>query len=209
MHEAFGDIAFAEAEAVAEEGGAFEAFLEPFCEGAGGFTESFEVEFSERFWFEDTRFFRGDAAAAIAAIGPDAAAAVPILVKMLADEGAPLERYPAAYALGRIGPAAKPAVEQLRALATSSDEVLVTVALWASLKINPEDRSLLDQAVPALRKALRAEREIVRLEAAVALGEIGAAAAPTIPMLELVSEEDPSKPVRAAAAAALVKIKGS
>jgi HEAT repeat protein len=81
--------------------------------------------------------------------------------------------------------------------------------LWASLKINPEDRSLLDQAVPALRKALRAEREIVRLEAAVALGEIGAAAAPTIPMLELVSEEDPSKPVRAAAAAALVKIKGS
>lgn len=64
MHEAFGDIAFAEAEAVAEEGGAFEAFLEPFCEGAGGFTESFEVEFSERFWFEDTRFFRGDAAAA-------------------------------------------------------------------------------------------------------------------------------------------------
>jgi HEAT repeat protein len=152
---------------------------------------------------------RGDAAAAIAAIGPDAAAAVPILVKMLADEGAPLERYPAAYALGRIGPAAKPAVEQLRALATSSDEVLVTVALWASLKINPEDRSLLDQAVPALRKALRAEREIVRLEAAVALGEIGAAAAPTIPMLELVSEEDPSKPVRAAAAAALVKIKGS
>jgi HEAT repeat protein len=145
---------------------------------------------------------------AIAAIGPDAVAAVPHLVKMLADEGAPAAKYPAAFALGRIGPAAKPAAEQLRALATSSDEVLATVALWASLKINPEDRSLFDQAIPALRKAVRAEREIVRLEAAVALGEIGAAAASTIPILELVSEEDPSKAVRAAAAAALAKIKG-
>jgi hypothetical protein len=151
---------------------------------------------------------RGDAAVAIASIGPDAAAAIPSLMKMLADEGAPAARYPAAFALGRIGRAANPAVEQLRALATSSDEVLSTVALWAALKITPEDSSLFDQAIPALRKAVRAEREIVRLEAAVALGEIGAAAASAIPILELVSEEDSSKLVRAAAAAALAKIKG-
>jgi len=151
---------------------------------------------------------RGDAAVAIASIGPDAAAAIPSLMKMLADEGAPTARYPAAFALGRIGRAANPAVEQLRALATSSDEVLSTVALWAALKITPEDSSLFDQAIPALRKAVRAEREIVRLEAAVALGEIGAAAASAIPILELVSEEDSSKLVRAAAAAALAKIKG-
>ena len=151
---------------------------------------------------------RGDAAVAIAAIGPGAAAAVPSLVKMLGDEAAPAARYPAAFALGRIGPAAKPAVEQLRALATSSDEVLSTVALWAALKITPEDSSLFDQAIPAFKKAVRAEREIVRLEAAVALGEIGPAAASAIPILELVSEEDSSKPVRAAAAAALAKIKG-
>ena len=151
---------------------------------------------------------RGDAAVAIAAIGPGAAAAVPSLVKMLGDEAAPAARYPAAFALGRIGPAAKPAVEQLRALAMSSDEVLSTVALWAALKITPEDSSLFDQAIPAFRKAVRAEREIVRLEAAMALGEIGTAAASAIPILELVSEEDPSKLVRAAAAAALAKIKG-
>ena len=151
---------------------------------------------------------RGDAAVAIAAIGPDAVVAVPALTKMLADESAPVARYPAAFALGRIGPAAKSAAEQLRAVATSPDEVLATVALWATLKITPEDKSLLEQAIPALRKAVRAEREIVRLEAAVALGEIGSAAASAIPILELVSEEDPSKPVRAAAAAALAKIKG-
>jgi HEAT repeat protein len=151
---------------------------------------------------------RSDAAVALAAIGPDAAAAVPSLTKMLADEAAPAARFPAAYALGRIGPAAKPALEQLRALTTSPDEVMATVALWSTLKISPEDRSLFAQAIPALRKAVRAEREIVRLEAAVALGEIGAAAESAIPILELVSEEDPSKPVRAAAAAALAKIRG-
>jgi HEAT repeat protein len=42
----------------------------------------------------------------------------------------------------------------------------------------------------------------------VALGEIGPAAAPAIPILELLSEEDPSKRVRAAAAKAVAKIKG-
>lgn len=151
---------------------------------------------------------RGDAAVAIAAIGPDAAAAVPHLAKMLADDAAPAARYPAVYALGRIGPAAKPVVEQLRSLAESQDEVLATVALWSMLKIAPEDRSQLEQSVAVLRKAVRGDREIVRLEAAVALGEIGAPAASAIPILELVSEEDSSKAVRAAAAAALAKIKG-
>jgi len=151
---------------------------------------------------------RGDAAAAIAAIGPDAATAVPHLTKMLADDGPQMAKYPAAYALGRMGPEAKPALEQLRALATSSDEVLATVALWSALKIDPKDRSLIDLAIPALRKAVRADREIVRLEAAVALGDIGPEAASAIPILELVSEEDSSKPVRAAAADALAKIKG-
>ena len=100
-------------------------------------------------------------------------------------------------------------MEQLRALATSPDEVLATVALWSAIKIEPSDKSLFDLAIPALRKAARAEQEVVRLEAVVALGDIGPEAASAIPILELLSEEDPSKPVRSAAAAALAKIKGS
>ena len=152
---------------------------------------------------------REEAAIAIGAIGPDAAAAVPALQKILADDtAAPGMRYAAAYALGRIGPAAKPAIDQLRALATATDEVLATVAIWATLKVDPQDQSLHEQAVSVLRKALRAEREIVRLEAAVTLGDIGAAAAPAIPILELISEEDGSRQVRAAAANALKKLKG-
>jgi HEAT repeat protein len=86
--------------------------------------------------------------------------------------------------------------------------VLATLAMWATLKIDPEDRSLLEQAIPALRKAARAEQEIVRMEAILALGDIGPAADSAIPILELISEEDSSKPVRAAAVNALLKIKG-
>jgi HEAT repeat protein len=161
----------------------------------------------------------GDAALAIAAIGPDAASAVPDLMKMLADppaaaasqsEAAVLgqRRFAAIYALGRIGPAAHEASARLRELAGSPEEFLATVATWASLKITPQDASLFESAVPLLRRAVRADREMVRLEAAVALGDIGAAAESAIPILELVSEDDASAAVRTAAAEALKKIRG-
>ena len=48
---------------------------------------------------------------------------------------------------------------------------------------------------------------MVRLEAAVSLGDIGAAASSAVPLLELVAEEDAVPAVRAAAAAALAKIR--
>lgn len=152
---------------------------------------------------------RGDAAVALGAIGPDAAEAVPGLQKLLGDESTPVGvRYAAAYALGQIGTAAVAADPQLRALARSPDELMATIATWAVLKINPQDASLFESAIPLLRRALRGDREMARLEAAVVLGDIGSAAATAIPILELVSEEDSSKPVRAAAAAALEKIRG-
>jgi len=152
---------------------------------------------------------RGDAAVALGAIGPDAAEAVPGLQKLLGDESTPVGvRYAAAYALGQIGTAAVAADPQLRALARSPDELMATIATWAALKINPQDASLFESAIPLLRRALRGDREMARLEAAVVLGVIGSAAATAIPILELVSEEDSSKPVRAAAAAALEKIRG-
>jgi len=160
----------------------------------------------------------GDAAVTIAAIGPAAAAAVPELAKMLADppasaaaeEAAALgrRRFAACYALGRIGGAADVASERLRELSQADEDMLATVATWAALKIRPQDTSLFEAAVPVLRRALRADREIVRLEAAIAIGDIGSAADSAIPILELVSEEDSSTRVRAAAAAALRKIRG-
>ncbi len=152
---------------------------------------------------------RGDAAIAIAAVGKDAAEAVPQLEKMLgADDSPPGVRYAAAYALGRIGPAAKSASAALAALASSPDDLMATVATWASLKIEPGNAALFQSAVPLLRKALRGGEELARLEAAVALGDIGAAAADAVPLLELVAEEDPAPSVRAAAGRALEQIRG-
>ena len=102
---------------------------------------------------------RGDAVMAIAAIGPDAAEAVPDLQKLLMDPAAADGlRYVAAYALGRIGPAAGAAEPVLRELSQSKDELLATVAIWAALKIEPNDASLFESAVPLLRLALRVYR---------------------------------------------------
>ena len=147
---------------------------------------------------------------ALAAIGSDAAEAVPALSKLLAsDEKEAALRYAAAYALGRIGPAAAPVAETLRGLAKSDDELMASVAVWALLKIEPDNKAQVAAAVPLLRKALRGKRDLARLEAAAALGDLGGAAASAVPILELVSEDDPLPAVRTAAAAALAKIKSA
>lgn len=152
---------------------------------------------------------RSEAAMALAALGTGAAKAVAPLQKILADESGPVgPRYSAAYALGRIGAAAQPALATLRGLTTSDDDVLATVAVWAALKIAPDDKTLVEAAIPKLRTVLRGEADLARLEAAVALGDIGPAAAAAIPILELVEEDDPVKAVRTAAAEALTKIRG-
>lgn len=151
---------------------------------------------------------RGEAAVAVAAIGADAAEAVPALAALVADDTAePGIRYAACYALGRIGPAAVAAEPVVRSLAESKDELMATVAVWAALRIKPDDASLFASAIPRLRRALRNDSELVRLEAAVSLGDIGPAAAAAIPILELVAEDDPVKQVRQAAAEALPKIR--
>lgn len=150
---------------------------------------------------------RGEAAIALAAIGPPAASAVPQLQKIVADQMEdPGARYSAAYALGRIGEAAAPALDMLRGLSESDDELMATVAVWAALKIEPGNTEFFETAMPRLRKALQAESDLARLEAAVALGEIGSHAKTAIPILEVIEEDDPVRAVRAAAAEALRKI---
>jgi HEAT repeat protein len=177
---------------------------------------------------------RGDAAFALGGIGPDAVEAVPALIRILeaavaalgerppggadgdgrpdqADDAGPSHRparYTAAYALGRIGPPARAAVSVLDGLVKSGDPLLATVGVWSALQIEPENASLRTQAVPLLTKALLDEHDLVRLEAAVALGEIGKASRETLEMLELVAEDDPVPTVRSAAAEALAKLRG-
>lgn len=157
----------------------------------------------------DDVLVQGEAAVALASLGADAAAAVPDLVNLLGDDRPADLRYAVAYALGRIGAAAKPAVPRLLELSKSADELMATVATWAVLKIEPEDKTRLESAIPLLRKALRGEADLARLEAAVSLGDIGPQAKSAIPILELVAEDDASRDVRAAAAEALTKIRGT
>jgi len=172
---------------------------------------------------ETDTLVQGEAALALASVGPEAAEAIPGLVRILTAPAAPDTAEPsatdavgtvagnrlaAAYALGKIGPAATAAVAPLAALADKGDDpMLATMASWALLKIEPGNATYFEQAVPRLRKALRSEREMARVEAARALGEIGAPAKSAIPMLELMSDGDPSEAVRAAAAAALRALK--
>jgi HEAT repeat protein len=152
--------------------------------------------------------YRSSAAMAIAALGAEAKGAVPALEKLLGDESAPAEaRLTAAYALGRIGPAAVAAEPLLRRLADADDEMMATVCTWAALKIKPDDATLFDAAIPKLRRALQREQELARLEAAIALGEIGPRASSALPLLELLAEEDPSRTVRAAADEAVRRIR--
>jgi HEAT repeat protein len=157
----------------------------------------------------------GEAALAVAAIGPPAARLVPVLEKLLASGSAGTDsaerkrqQYAVAYALGKIGAEAQPALKRLRELSRSDDEMLATVATWSALKIGPGDASFSESAVPVLRRALRSEVEMVRLEAAAALGDLGMVAASAVPILELVAEDDPARTVREAAEYALAKIRG-
>ena len=150
---------------------------------------------------------RSEAAVALGALGEQAATAVSQLQNILADSSeAAGTRYSAAYALGSIGTAASPALESLKSLAQSEDTLLATVAVWASLKIDPTNTEFFETAMPRLEEALKADSDLVRLEAAVSLGEIGPHAQATLPALELVEEDDPVRAVRKAAAEAIRKI---
>ena len=155
-----------------------------------------------------------EAVLALAAIGPQAAPAVKPLMSLLADSGEGEEqvalRYAAIYGLGRIGrPAAVPAVESLVSRSKSSDVMEATLATWAALQIDPENQERFAEAVPLLTGALESESQTVRLEAAVALGDLGGKAADALPALELVAEDDPIASIRTAAQQSLRKIRGS
>ncbi|MCC7086125.1 MAG: HEAT repeat domain-containing protein [Pirellulales bacterium] len=145
---------------------------------------------------------------ALAAIGPDAKEAVPALVKALGDPD-PKVRYTACYALGKIGPGANEAAAVLQNNAKNSDDKFLKIAsLWALLRIRPHDQPLKVLAVPLLIKALNeSDRDLVRIEVASALGEIGAPVAiPALPALGKVATEADSAEVRDAAAQAIKKI---
>ena len=141
----------------------------------------------------------------LGAIGPGAQAAVTAISDQLSDND-PRVAQAAAIALGKIGPAAKEAIPTLARLNQSNDDLLRLISVWAILKIGPSSEELTKTAIPILSAALQSEHEPVRVEAAMALGELGRGAAAALPALQSAAS-DASPAVRSAAASAITKIK--
>ncbi len=121
------------------------------------------------------------AAAALAAFGPDAAAAIPSLIYCLTDEDAAIRIY-AAEALGKIGLAAAP--ELILALKNRNDEVRQAV-VRALTALDPN----IDDVLPTLTRCLGDIDTTVRMDASNALVKAGKLAVPHL--TEGLKDEDP------------------
>lgn len=123
---------------------------------------------------------RLDAAEALGKIGPRAKTTIPDLMRLLKDQNVLLS-YAAAEALGKMGPQViRPLTELLKA----KDKDVRWAAMEALRQVGPA-------AVPALMDLLKDKED--RLEAAVALGNIGPKAKAAIPaLMELLKYEHDS-----------------
>ena len=118
------------------------------------------------------------AAMALAAVGGDAADAVPALREALSVKNEKLQEQ-AAHAVGAIGPAAAPAVPDLTQLLTSKIGTVRASAAEALGQLGEVSAP----AIPDLAKALSDTDTMVRREAAEALGMVGPKAQSAIPAL--------------------------
>jgi len=151
----------------------------------------------------DREIDRSGCAGALGMIGPDARAAVPLIAEMLEEEKDPNTRTCAAKALGRIGPAARDAVSALeRVLADNEVRSYVRIAAARALWRITGDA---EKAVPVLVSVLEGDKG--NWVAALALAEIGPAAAAAVPAVEKVAGQEDSFTV-GVALEALWKITG-
>ena len=154
---------------------------------------------------DDHEFVR-EAQFAISMIGANAKQAIPTLVKSLSSQDEEVVAS-AIFALGKIGPAAIGAVPQLRNLLGNQSTLVRLASVRALLEIQPGQRQLAAIAAPQLIQALSNERELVRAEAASALGELGDLGRRAIPSLRKLLDDESAR-VREAAAEALKKLEG-
>lgn len=156
---------------------------------------------------EEERQFQMSVVYTLAEIGPGAKAAVPALTEQLTSEINHV-RNAACFVLGKIGPDAAEAADNIRALLDHETEESQLVATVALLRILPNDDAFKTQAVPTLIEGLDHEFELARAEVATALGNIGPAASAAVEPLKALLN-DPAPMVRGAAQQAIAKIQGS
>jgi HEAT repeat protein len=137
----------------------------------------------------------------LGAVGQPPAELQPTLKELFAHSD-PAVRRGAYYVSGKMGAAAQDLIPGLREAVQSPDEATRLVAVWALLHVGEDDPQTVAIALPLLTSALKSPGELVRIEAAQTLGELGPRAASAADALrELAS--DPSPDVRAVAEDAL------
>jgi len=125
------------------------------------------------------------------ALGPDAASAVPKLIKILDQNVSECSANYTARTLAVIGPEAKAAVPWLLRAATSTNASDHSDALWALGQIHADA----DDVVPVLIRALRNPSVQDQLFAAIALGKFQGDAKSAVPaLLEVLKSPMPTVP---------------
>jgi HEAT repeat protein len=116
------------------------------------------------------------------------------------------ERESALYALRQIGPKAAAATRPLYRRMQADNSFDSLAAAWALVRVAPGNAKIAEALVPKLSGSLNNADEVVRLESAAALGEMGAAAKGAAKDLEHTSKNDSSDSVRETAAEALKQV---
>jgi HEAT repeat protein len=143
---------------------------------------------------------------ALGAIGPAAAPAAEMLAKSLASKDAG-ERESALFALRQIGPKAAVATRPLLQKMQADESFDSKAAAWALARIAPDNEQVSVNVVRKLARALSDADEVVRLESAAALGDMGRAAKAAEAALEKAANGDSSETVRSTAAESLQHIR--
>lgn len=134
----------------------------------------------------------------LAAMGPDAASAVPTLRAILKDPERGDSRAAAAYVLGKIGdPESIALLKEVVSGSHEDDSKLPLAAVWALVTLDPGDPAVRKAAPPVLASALDSDDPLVRREAAAAIALLGGAAEVAVPGLLKLAREDADATVQA------------
>ncbi len=142
---------------------------------------------------------------ALGSIGPRAAVATPEMMSLLDNPEAGDARAGAAYVLARIGERrALPALKAI--LASSENEGLLRSAAWATVALEPGNKSNAALVMPYLLRASSSEMPLVRREVMTAFATLGPEASAALPVLLEHAAGDPDASVRAMSLNALTEI---